>query len=544
MTLQPPSPAVEHPFLALAPSDPTPTQLHPGVPLLLNLVFAPDTSGIIAPVDVKGLAPWAGPIYSSPDEWAQDEGRRMATDRGYSPEALAKVSEQLKAWKLDQHLHDISETVLKGKEEAVLLASQAAVRSQSASSASANSLSPHRSPGMAATSAMPAIDLTPYASHYVAELCGFAQGFYPRLHRQALDALMHESRQSPSSAVDSDALLVRASAVAALTANVIASREMAEAASQTLEGLGQSVSPPLKSASSQPVETPPVDQAFMMPSPANAPPTLPLLQSTSMVPRPSSSSDEVGAMLHDAAATGQMSDEARDILLAWAHQQYMVSPLDDDLVTVLWMLEKCHPSYPPILLLLGCVHFSRGSADPSHPDERELSVSIHWNRRILQLDPNYVREARRQLRLMRQVEAMSNIGTSLRALGQSSQAEEYWRRAIELRPAYFDAFENLRASNTSWTRLIAQSARCVSRSSSMGPSQGLASRTRSSSAASSSRPSSPSRPTFAPSPSPRPSRSLSSIAFRTSSTPRATSSPPSVSPLPRWTRSSKGSRSR
>ena len=247
---------------------------------------------------------------------------------------------------------------------------------------------------MPAAGAHPAIDLAPYALHYVAELNGFAQGFYPRLHRQALDALVHDSRQSSTPVpADSDALLVRASAVAALTANVIASREMAEAASQTLDNLSQSVSPPLKSVSEPSVEAPPVDQAFMMTSPANAPPALPRPLSAPMVASVSSlsSSDEVGAMLNEAATTGQMSDEARDVLLAWAHQQYTVSPLDDELVAVLSMLAKFHPSYAPILLLLGCVHFARGSADPTRPDENELAASMHWNQRILQLDPNYVR---------------------------------------------------------------------------------------------------------------------------------------------------------
>ena len=46
-------------------------------------------------------------------------------------------------------------------------------------------------------------------------------------------------------------------------------------------------------------------------------------------------------------------------------------------------------------------------------------------------------------RLSAQVEAMSNIGTTLRAMGQWEQAETYWWRAIRLRPTYADAFDNL-----------------------------------------------------------------------------------------------------
>lgn len=38
---------------------------------------------------------------------------------------------------------------------------------------------------------------------------------------------------------------------------------------------------------------------------------------------------------------------------------------------------------------------------------------------------------------------MSNIGTTLRALNQTSQAEQWWKKAIDHRPTYFDAIENL-----------------------------------------------------------------------------------------------------
>lgn len=38
---------------------------------------------------------------------------------------------------------------------------------------------------------------------------------------------------------------------------------------------------------------------------------------------------------------------------------------------------------------------------------------------------------------------MSNIGTTMRALGNWREAEQYWFKAISLRPTYFDAVENL-----------------------------------------------------------------------------------------------------
>jgi protein O-GlcNAc transferase len=39
---------------------------------------------------------------------------------------------------------------------------------------------------------------------------------------------------------------------------------------------------------------------------------------------------------------------------------------------------------------------------------------------------------------------MSNIGTTLRALGNLQEAEKWWWKAIHLRPTYFDSVENLR----------------------------------------------------------------------------------------------------
>jgi hypothetical protein len=49
---------------------------------------------------------------------------------------------------------------------------------------------------------------------------------------------------------------------------------------------------------------------------------------------------------------------------------------------------------------------------------------------ILTQDPQYV-------------EAMSNIGTTLRSLGRTDEAEHWWYQAVQLRPGYWDAVENL-----------------------------------------------------------------------------------------------------
>ncbi|RKP12368.1 glycosyl transferase family 41-domain-containing protein, partial [Piptocephalis cylindrospora] len=74
----------------------------------------------------------------------------------------------------------------------------------------------------------------------------------------------------------------------------------------------------------------------------------------------------------------------------------------------------------PTLLLLGCVYHAQAAP----------VLALQCNAEILRRDPQYV-------------EAMSNIGTTLRNMGRSSEAENWWYQAIRLRPHYWDAVENL-----------------------------------------------------------------------------------------------------
>lgn len=121
------------------------------------------------------------------------------------------------------------------------------------------------------------------------------------------------------------------------------------------------------------------------------------------------------------AQNGECSERTRDYLLSYAHGTYSRKPNDATVVLpLLHTLIKLHPNHLPSLLLLSCVYYSQG----------DYVSSLLYNNQILSIDPEYV-------------EAMSNLGTTQRALGKWAEAEEWWWRAIRLRPTYFDAFDNL-----------------------------------------------------------------------------------------------------
>ncbi|KAJ1979811.1 hypothetical protein H4R34_002683 [Dimargaris verticillata] len=114
------------------------------------------------------------------------------------------------------------------------------------------------------------------------------------------------------------------------------------------------------------------------------------------------------------------ADAIRDQCLSHAHSFYASDSRSTTLLALLQELHNLHPNHLPTLLLLACVHFSRN----------EYDLSLQYNQKILALDPNYV-------------EAMSNIGTTLRSMGRAQEAESYWWRAVRHRPGYWDAVENL-----------------------------------------------------------------------------------------------------
>lgn len=86
------------------------------------------------------------------------------------------------------------------------------------------------------------------------------------------------------------------------------------------------------------------------------------------------------------------------------------------LLPLLLALRDIHPNHIPILLLLACTYFALG----------DLHTSLAISQQILTINANYV-------------EAMSNIGTTMKALGQTDKAYEWWWKALQIRPTYWDA---------------------------------------------------------------------------------------------------------
>jgi len=118
--------------------------------------------------------------------------------------------------------------------------------------------------------------------------------------------------------------------------------------------------------------------------------------------------------------TEAKNEDQRDRLLAYAHSIYSSNAKSPVLLPLLHTLQNIHQNHLPTILLLACVYFSQ-----DQPQQ-----SLHYNKLILSIDPNYV-------------EAMSNIGTTLRSIGKIDEAERWWRHAVNLRPFYWDAVENL-----------------------------------------------------------------------------------------------------
>ena len=72
------------------------------------------------------------------------------------------------------------------------------------------------------------------------------------------------------------------------------------------------------------------------------------------------------------------------------------------------------------MLLGGCLAYGLGEHDTAR----------HWYAAVLKCDPD-------------NVEALSNLAATLTMLGNTADAEQYWRRAVKLRPSYFEAVEHL-----------------------------------------------------------------------------------------------------
>lgn len=116
----------------------------------------------------------------------------------------------------------------------------------------------------------------------------------------------------------------------------------------------------------------------------------------------------------------EWTEEWRENLLQYAHTLYSTAPRSPALLTLLHTLHDAYSTHLPTLLLLACVYYTH----------QDYQSSLRYNQLILKYDPNYV-------------EAMSNIGTTLRSMGRTPEAEQWWYQAVKLRPGYWDAVENL-----------------------------------------------------------------------------------------------------
>ncbi|TFY55582.1 hypothetical protein EVJ58_g8160 [Rhodofomes roseus] len=83
-------------------------------------------------------------------------------------------------------------------------------------------------------------------------------------------------------------------------------------------------------------------------------------------------------------------------------------------------LRSIHPRHIPVLLLLACTHHTLG----------DYQTSIALSFEALSIDPECV-------------EAMSNLGTTYKALGREDDAFEWWMKALRIRPTYWDAMDNI-----------------------------------------------------------------------------------------------------
>lgn len=213
------------------------------------------------------------------------------------------------------------------------------------------------------------------------------------------------------------------------------------------------------SASTPAISTPAYtdSETRSMAFPSQGPPQVPISGWSSELEAPVSplmadtgAEDPIHLLSASAYASGLdiKSPQVRDELLQYAHHLYSTSvavgekselektdlvhqkaprrstrggtKLHPTLLPLLHALHKLHPEHLPTLLLLSCTYYTSGN----------LAGSLWYNNLILRIDSNYV-------------EAMSNIGTALRALGYWKEAESWWWRALQLLPGYWDAFENL-----------------------------------------------------------------------------------------------------
>ncbi len=246
-----------------------------------------------------------------------------------------------------------------------------------------------------------------FASHYRTQLQALAEGYYTRLHTENLAQAHYAQPSAKQRRVDTESSQ-RDGQIQSKHDNVADVGKDARQTSTPKLGQGET----------------PIMEAFNTMEPPVHTPTL----------RPGAR-DPVELLSAASTAAGRdvSSPEVRDQLLQYAHNLYTQGTPPSDVATakgtdklhptllpLLHTLHKLHPNHLPTLLLLSCAYYAADN----------YAGSLWYNNLILRIDPNYV-------------ESMSNIGTTLRALGRYQEAESWWWRAVRLRPGYWDAYENL-----------------------------------------------------------------------------------------------------
>lgn len=398
-----PAPVGGGPILPMpeVPATPGGSFSHPGIPHILHQVFAPNTAGLLAPVSEPARSRHDfQPTYRSVDEWAIEVAHHTAANASLDAASAQGIAAHLKQWALHSQEAQVEQHVVEARANAVSLAAKAEAALQTV-----------RTSGVAPHPQALQFDISPYAATYQDQLAQIASGYYTQLHKDAMRKLQaSEATQAPSTATPAPAappgekataMNVQAAAVAALTANVMAATELANRAGEKLHSVGVPVSGSLTSALPPPgpaaieatkhslgmqlqqQQPQPQRSAGGTGSPANgyAP------QFAQQQPGASASSaqlqkqEQVNRLLMSAEASGQCTEEARNYLLAYAHNVYSTNPHDEGLLPLLHTLAKLHPGHLPTLLLLSCVYYSAG----------QYELSVHYNEEILKIDPSYVR---------------------------------------------------------------------------------------------------------------------------------------------------------
>lgn len=367
------------------------------LPFLLHTKFSPHTSGIAAVAgraDPQRPTPFE-PVYASVDLWAQEQAKLLANSAAANSNDLQLVASQLKAWAHSREEHEVDTTIQKARSVAVDKAVQAAMQRKKVHDATRNSALPAHGP-----QDYPSVDYKSYQAYYSQELDRQAQGYYPTLHKKALQELSAASHLAPQ------AKLVRASAVAALASNVLAANDMTSAAEQSLasphhqaSGNGNGHWAPGSNSST--------DRAAQSYSPSQPiqPGMTDATHLTNDLGSASAALAPVGDvrilnMVRNAEASG-CTAESRNYMLHFAHTAYSTS-MPIDLLPLLHLLDRLHPHHCPTLLLLSCVYYSRGSrrlhelkaagmATESDPVMlHNFEASLMMNYKILEIDPEYV----------------------------------------------------------------------------------------------------------------------------------------------------------